>query len=286
MGKKNSLIREQQANDIEALQKMLDDPNITAETKQGIQGLIANAQKFAQQQPAAPATQETSTTQPAPAAQQAAPVSQYSGSRTNPYTTQYKGPSIVDFLKQSGQASDKASRAKLAVELGIVEKPEDYKFTAAQNTQMLNTLKQKATKIDQAIASKNPAPPQQQNQNVAAPAPQTPEEPQPQAATPQPQGQINTKNYAGGKRGGSVQRFEAEKAKTKQEQPEEGEENEEGSKKFQYFGLNKTTVQEKNNISKFLRHVSEKNYSSAHKYLKAIVESKIKRNILQKIGKI
>lgn len=36
---------------------------------------------------------------------------------------------------------------------------------------------------------------------------------------------------------------------------------------------------EKNNISKFLKHLSEKNYSSAHKYLKAILEYKIKNNI-------
>ena len=64
------------------------------------------------------------------------------------------------------------------------------------------------------------------------------------------------------------------------------DEEENNEEKFQYFGLNKATVQEKNNISRFLRHLSEKNYSSAHKYLKAIVESKVKRNILQRIGKI
>jgi hypothetical protein len=43
--------------------------------------------------------------------------------------------------------------------------------------------------------------------------------------------------------------------------------------------------QEKYNISKFLKHLSEKNYSSAHKYLKAILEQKVKRNILKGITK-
>jgi hypothetical protein len=43
---------------------------------------------------------------------------------------------------------------------------------------------------------------------------------------------------------------------------------------------------EKNNISKFLKHLSEKNYSSAHKYLKAILEYKVKNNISKRINKI
>lgn len=45
-------------------------------------------------------------------------------------------------------------------------------------------------------------------------------------------------------------------------------------------------IQEKNNISKFLKHLSEKNYSSAHKYLKAIVDDKVKTKIAQRIAKI
>lgn len=40
---------------------------------------------------------------------------------------------------------------------------------------------------------------------------------------------------------------------------------------------------EKINISKFLKHLSEKNYSSAHKYLKAILEYKVKNNISKRI---
>ncbi len=45
-------------------------------------------------------------------------------------------------------------------------------------------------------------------------------------------------------------------------------------------------LDEKNNISKFLRHLSEKNYSSAHKYLKAILNSKIDKIVSDRIDKI
>jgi hypothetical protein len=45
-------------------------------------------------------------------------------------------------------------------------------------------------------------------------------------------------------------------------------------------------LDEKNNISKFLRHLSEKNYSSANKYLKAILNSKINKNVSDRIDKI
>ena len=45
-------------------------------------------------------------------------------------------------------------------------------------------------------------------------------------------------------------------------------------------------IAEKRNISKFLRHLSEKNYSSAHKYLKAILEQKVKTKVLEGINKI
>lgn len=284
MSKRKVLIKEQQAMDIEALQNLLNDPNITAETKQGIQGLIANAQKFAQQQspPAAPVdssaapTTEKLTPTAAPVAAQSTSEPQVQRAQ-NPYTTQYKGPSIVDFLKQSGLASDKASRAKMAVDLGIVKKPEDYKFTADQNTQMLNALKQKAQKfdtLDKGFQQQSTAPKQQPLNvgNVSIGNPNPTQQPSPPSSTQQPKPKVDVKI-----------------PKNMQFNPEkkgEGEENEEGSKKFQYFGLNKTTVQEKNNIAKFLRHLSEKNYSSAHKYLKAIVESKIKRNILQRIGNI
>jgi hypothetical protein len=67
---------------------------------------------------------------------------------------------------------------------------------------------------------------------------------------------------------------------------EKSESEEEKIKKCKDCGLNKITVQEKNNISKFLMHLSEKNYSSAHKYLKAIVNSKINKIVSERIDKI
>jgi hypothetical protein len=42
---------------------------------------------------------------------------------------------------------------------------------------------------------------------------------------------------------------------------------------------NKSTVSEKRNIAKFLKFLSEKNYAVANKYLKNIVQNKIKRKI-------
>ena len=49
----------------------------------------------------------------------------------------YTGYSIVDYLKSIGQASDFASRKKLAEQLGI----KDYRGTADQNLKMLDTLR-------------------------------------------------------------------------------------------------------------------------------------------------
>lgn len=49
----------------------------------------------------------------------------------------YSGPSVVDYLGSTGQASDFASRQKLAANSGIA----GYIGTAGQNTQLLNTLK-------------------------------------------------------------------------------------------------------------------------------------------------
>ena len=44
-------------------------------------------------------------------------------------------------------------------------------------------------------------------------------------------------------------------------------------------------IAEKRNISKFLRHLSEKNYSSAHKYLKEVLNSKINNIVAERINK-
>jgi hypothetical protein len=46
------------------------------------------------------------------------------------------------------------------------------------------------------------------------------------------------------------------------------------------------TPKEKKHIAKFLKQLSEKNYSSAHKYLKAILEQKVKKNLMKGIERI
>lgn len=58
------------------------------------------------------------------------------GNGATPTQTSYQGGSIVDYLNSQGQASDFATRAQLASSLGI----QNYSGTAAQNTQLLNTL--------------------------------------------------------------------------------------------------------------------------------------------------
>lgn len=63
------------------------------------------------------------------------------------YAKGYTGLSIVDFLDQSGKPSDFESRRKLAVDMGVVSKPEDYEGTASQNLLMLNALKRGETKL-------------------------------------------------------------------------------------------------------------------------------------------
>lgn len=48
----------------------------------------------------------------------------------------------------------------------------------------------------------------------------------------------------------------------------------------------KTTLQEKNLISKFLLNLNGKNYSGAHKYLSKILETKLNRRVERVINKI
>ena len=56
-------------------------------------------------------------------------------------TSSYTGSSLTDFLSSSGQASSFADRAKIAAANGIT----NYTGTAAQNTQLLNTLRNSGT---------------------------------------------------------------------------------------------------------------------------------------------
>ncbi len=61
---------------------------------------------------------------------------QITPSTAKPIAEAFKGVSVVDFLASQGQDSSFASRSKLAADLGI----ENYRGTAAQNTQLLNLL--------------------------------------------------------------------------------------------------------------------------------------------------
>lgn len=65
------------------------------------------------------------------------PQGQPAGQPTAQQST-YAGPSIVDYLNSLGQPSDFSSRATLAAQHGI----QNYTGTAAQNTALLNTLRQ------------------------------------------------------------------------------------------------------------------------------------------------
>lgn len=69
--------------------------------------------------------------------QPAQPVQQLVQQQTQQPVSSYTGSSIVDYLKSIGQGSDFASRSALAKTLGVA----NYSGTAAQNTQMLNTLR-------------------------------------------------------------------------------------------------------------------------------------------------
>lgn len=59
--------------------------------------------------------------------------------QVQPAVSEYAGGSIVDFLNSTGKPSDFATRTRLATENGIP----NYTGTAAQNTQLLNSLRTK-----------------------------------------------------------------------------------------------------------------------------------------------
>lgn len=86
----------------------------------------------------------------------------------------YVGNSVVDYLKSVGQPTDYASRAQLAASKGI----QNYSGTAAQNTQLLNTLRGSAPAAAPTATTAQPAQqpftptptPQQQPAATSAPA--------------------------------------------------------------------------------------------------------------------
>lgn len=69
---------------------------------------------------------------------QSAPTAPPSPANPASPSSTYQGPSIVDYLKSVGQKTDFNSRAAMARGLGIT----NYSGTAAQNTQLLNSLRQ------------------------------------------------------------------------------------------------------------------------------------------------
>jgi hypothetical protein len=89
-------------------------------------------------------------------------------------TSTYTGGSIVDYLGSVGQASDFASRKKLAEQNGIT----NYSGSATQNTQLLGLVQKNTNKTNQPI--------------VTAPAVKTnaPTNIQPTPAQPKPTGQV------------------------------------------------------------------------------------------------
>lgn len=70
-------------------------------------------------------------------------------------TSTYSGPSVVDYLGSQGQASDFATRAKLAANAGIT----GYAGTAEQNTALLNKLRINTSNPVPSTALTNPLSP-------------------------------------------------------------------------------------------------------------------------------
>lgn len=92
-------------------------------------------------------------------------------STTQPTTpapaSSYNGGSIVDYLGSVGQASDFASRAKLAEKAGII----GYTGSAAQNTQLLNNLRQTTTPVPASTPTPTAPKPTPTAPAVSTPAP-------------------------------------------------------------------------------------------------------------------
>lgn len=81
-----------------------------------------------------------------------------------PASPVYTGVSVVDYLKNIGQPSDFASRARLAAQHGIA----NYTGTAEQNTRLLNILRENVP----ITPTPTPIPPPGQQQIIPTPDPQ------------------------------------------------------------------------------------------------------------------
>jgi hypothetical protein len=199
-----------------------------------------------------------------------APTSQQA---TQPKAQSSGGGSVVDYLAGSGQASDFGSRSKLAAQYGI----QGYKGTAEQNTQLLSKLKSGEKPAAQQAATQPAA--KQQGMGGAV------------GAVSKGIGSVGNvaKRAAVGNQplGGALGAISkgigsvgnvAKRALVGDNKPKETEKKEESEEGFVQF--------EKTNIAKFLKCLSDKNYSKANKYLKAIVENKVKKNIMRGINTI
>jgi len=192
---------------------------------------------------------------------------------TQPAAKSSGGGSIVNYLAASGQKSDFASRSKMAADYGI----QNYKGTAEQNTQLLNKLKSGEKPAAQQAATQPAA--KQQGMGGAV------------GAVSKGIGSVGNvaKRAAVGNQplGGALGAISkgigsvgnvAKRALVGDNKPKETEKKEESEEGFVQF--------EKTNIAKFLKCLSEKNYSKANRYLKAIVENKVKKNIMRGINTI
>ena len=97
--------------------------------------------------------QPTPPGQPTPQGGQPIPTAPITPAQT-PVST-YTGPSIVDYLASVGKPSDFNSRKVLAQSLGI----QNYRGTAQENTQMLDTLRKQAPSVATPVATTAPTAP-------------------------------------------------------------------------------------------------------------------------------
>ena len=223
------------------------------------------------------------------------------------------GGSIVDYLAGKNQKFDRASRAKLAAEKGI----ENYTGTAEQNTQLLKKLQsgEKPT-AGQRPSKATPAP---QTTQPSAGAQQPQQEPRELGGLAgltsdaiaaggnlakkalvgdRPIGglfglasnaigtggnMIKKALIGGGQKQAPAQQTTPvqKQAPTKQQTP---------PKKATGLAADKYVedeeIQENKNIAKFVKCLSEKNYSQAHEYLKKVLNAKVEKNLHKVVNKI
>ena len=238
-------------DEIANLKAALNNPNLDPTLKKIVQDRITELSKQPQ------------------AKQAAQPKAQSSG-----------GGSIVDYLASKGQPTDKASRAKLAAQEGI----QNYSGTAEQNIQLLNKLKSREKASAQQPATQQAAQQAKKSGGVSKAVGDVgtsikkglvgSEKPLGGAAGLVSKGIGSVGNLAkGAAKGASKVIGSAGKGVQRALVGDQDESEEEGFVQF-----------ENNHIAKFLKSLSEKDYSNANKYLKTIVDNKINRNVLKNIN--